>query len=382
VSDQPPTDGTDAEAFRYWINLFTADTWAMSQQGPDTAAWFATRNRKLTRELQQGDRIVCFVARVGFPAVLRATDRPRQINDGPYGDAFSIKVPAEPIIRLDLEEALPIDRLRDSLQQMPPWLVQGSGNEWPKDVGDTLVEVLRGWAASPERRELTTRQLDYRPRSGLASSLGQVTVPDDIEDQEVADTPVTSTVARPTPDGHVVESDVSDHVRVQARLLRIGRLLGETPWVTPDDQSKVNEHGIRLSDLQGVTTELPPQFDEATNRTIRHIDIMWLHRNRVDAAFEVEATTSIYSGLLRMADLLALQPNINIPLFLVVPDDRLDQALRELGRPVFRAMVQPLPESCRVITFSRLADLEELVKAAGGHLTTGVLREFSVSAET
>jgi hypothetical protein len=81
---------------------------------------------------------------------------------------------------------------------------------------------------------------------------------------------------------------------------------------------------------------LPRQFDDATTDTIRRIDVMWLYRNRIDAAFKVEHTTAIYSGILRMADLLALQPNIDIPLYVVVPDDRRDKALQQIDRPVFR----------------------------------------------
>ena len=41
----------------------------------------------------------------------------------------------------------------------------------------------------------------------------------------------------------------------------------------------------------------------------------WLKGNAVVAAFEIESTTSIYSGLLRMSDLIAMQPNLNIPLY-------------------------------------------------------------------
>jgi hypothetical protein len=61
------------------------------------------------------------------------------------------------------------------------------------------------------------------------------------------------------------------------------------------------------------------QFDEATNRTIELIDVLWLKGNAVVAAFEIESTTSIYSGLLRMSDLIAMQPNLNIPLYLSPP---------------------------------------------------------------
>jgi hypothetical protein len=70
--------------------------------------------------------------------------------------------------------------------------------------------------------------------------------------------------------------------------------------------------------MPNMLEELPTQFNDATNRTIELIDVLWLKGNTILAAFEIEATTSIYSGLLRMSDLLALQPNLDLALYLVV----------------------------------------------------------------
>src|SRR5919106_800231 len=58
-----------------------------------------------------------------------------------------------------------------------------------------------------------------------------------------------------------------------------------------------------------------------------------------------------------MAELLALQPNIDIPLYVVVPDDRRDKALQQIDRPVFRQMTRPLPDSCAVLTESAIDEL-------------------------
>jgi hypothetical protein len=43
---------------------------------------------------------------------------------------------------------------------------------------------------------------------------------------------------------------------------------------------------------------------------IEHIDVLWLRGNRVEAAFEVEHTTAVSSGLIRMSDLITLHPNL------------------------------------------------------------------------
>src|SRR3954469_7805373 len=84
------------------------------------------------------------------------------------------------------------------------------------------------------------------------------------------------------------------------------------------------------------------------------MDVLWLKRNRIEAAFEIESSTSIYSGLLRMGDLLAMQPNIDIPLFIVAPEERRKAVFREIRRPVFAGLRPPLAKACRYIAFERL----------------------------
>ena len=76
-------------------------------------------------------------------------------------------------------------------------------------------------------------------------------------------------------------------------------------------------NGHRLGDMPRRRERLPQQFDPVTNRTIELIDVLWLDGNAIVATFEVESTTSICSGLLRMSDLLARQPNISVPLFVM-----------------------------------------------------------------
>ena len=106
--------------------------------------------------------------------------------------------------------------------------------------------------------------------------------------------------------------------------------------------------------MSGNVSKLPAQFNDKTIRTIELIDVLWLHENSIVAAFEVEATTSVYSGLLRMSDLLALQPNLNLDLFLVAPDDRRAKVRQEISRPTFTYRAKPLPEVCGFVSFERL----------------------------
>lgn len=71
---------------------------------------------------------------------------------------------------------------------------------------------------------------------------------------------------------------------------------------------------------------------------MRLIDVLWLEPDgeRVAAAFEVEHTTSIYSGIVRLLDLALGVPDATVRgLFLVAPDDREHEVRAQLTRPAF-----------------------------------------------
>lgn len=101
--------------------------------------------------------------------------------------------------------------------------------------------------------------------------------------------------------------------------------------------------------------------------------------NSIEAAFEVESTTSIYSGLLRMSDLLTRQPNISVPLFLVAPEARRDEVVRQVNRPTFASMDPPLVDVCRYISFEGLREELEAAKDYVSFLKPAWLQNISES---
>lgn len=145
------------------------------------------------------------------------------------------------------------------------------------------------------------------------------------------------------------------HTEIQWRLLTLGSAMGLDLWVARNDRSKVWQ-GEPLGGIRGMIEELPTQFNEATNRTIELIDVLWLKGNSIVAAFEVEHTSSIFSGLLRMSDLLALQPNLEIKLYLVGPDERRDKFFQEIKRPTFAIREKPLHTTCGFVPYSKLCE--------------------------
>jgi hypothetical protein len=152
-------------------------------------------------------------------------------------------------------------------------------------------------------------------------------------------------------------------------------------WAARNDRNR-EYRGRRFADMPNMRSELPQQFDPVTNRTIQLIDVLWLRGNMIAAAFEIESTTSIYSGLLRMSDLIAMQPNLNIPLYLVAPDDKREKVIQEVNRPTFSLQLDPaLADICRFISFSalrqRLPEMESYVR----YLRPDFLEELSESCQ-
>jgi len=143
---------------------------------------------------------------------------------------------------------------------------------------------------------------------------------------------------------------------VQWTLANLGRKFGLKVWIAQNDRSKIWK-GETLGSLS--INDLPLLgMDDRSQSIIRLIDVVWLRgNNQVVAAFEVEYTTSIYSGLLRLSDLATLAPNLTFPLYIVAPEERIPLVRRELSRPTFQAI--ELHQRCGFFSIEEL--LREMV---------------------
>jgi type II restriction enzyme len=135
------------------------------------------------------------------------------------------------------------------------------------------------------------------------------------------------------------ESDRT-HTEIQGWLRDLGSALGFQVWIAANDRSRMFGSS-KLSD--GCLTQLPLSVANAGD-AVALIDVIWFEPDgRAAAAFEVEHTTSIYSGIVRLLD-LAHGTNLgnSLPLFLVAPDKREEEVREQLLRPAFRSTSQQL----------------------------------------
>ena len=188
------------------------------------------------------------------------------------------------------------------------------------------------------------------------------------------------TVASDDADELVDEGEVRESIKIQGLLARIGEQMGFDIWLPNPDRARVAKVW-QPKDPRTLLTTLPLSYDKATQSTIGLIDVIWIKNKRsIARAFEVEHTTSIYSGILRMADLVALQPDIKIKMHIVAPSDRQEKFSTEIRRPVFSYMTNGrLSDMCTFISYDdvkHIAVLEHL-----SYTRDGILENFEVSAE-
>lgn len=127
------------------------------------------------------------------------------------------------------------------------------------------------------------------------------------------------------------------HVRMQWALIHLGRAEGCSIWVPPNDRNL----SYRKQSFAGLTLDKLPNFgfEENTRRIVQNIDVLWLNRNVILKAFEIESTTVIYSGLLRLNDLVLAQPNNQIDLYIVASRTRRGSVYNQLVRPSFHQLI-------------------------------------------
>jgi predicted RNA-binding protein len=362
----------------YWLDLFTPQTWREFQKAGSSVSGFRESRWGSVQKIQKGDYFLCYLTGVSrWVGILEVTSSKPFKDSTPIwkDEDFPCRVKVKPVVELDIETAVPVKDLKEVLSAFKSakaepsplaWTgrFRGSPTKWSQADGEAVVTAVLYAQKNPVKRAVDPNKLKYRPK-GVEAKIGLVTVPD----SEAA----SSTEDSPTPDQ---PKDPTAHTEVQALLLRLGSEMGFDIWVAKNDRTRSYD-GHKFADLPKMKSALPLQFDDATNRTIELIDVLWLQGNAIVAAFEIESTTSIYSGLLRMSDLLAMQPNINIPLYLVAPDERRGKVMEEVNRPTFSRLNPPLAAVCSYISFSSLRNQLEQVKGFVKYLKPDFLDELS-----
>lgn len=182
-------------------------------------------------------------------------------------------------------------------------------------------------------------------RATASTTVKPSPVPTTPPPQPEAKPELTSTSASPT--------EGTAHSQVQWLLAKLGKQLNLKVWIAQNDHQRV-WMGEKLG--QYSISALPHLgIGDAAQKIVRLIDVIWIKgANQVVAAFEVESTTSIYSGLLRMSDLTVLAPNTNFPIYIIAPAAKLERVRDQLRRPTFQHL--ELHQRCRFFSIEQFVE--------------------------
>ena len=371
----------------YFLNLFTPETWQVFRKAGAGVTGFRERHRRLASErVHPGDLFICYLTRLSrWCGVLQVQSEVYNDDSPIFGDPdpYPIRFRVEPLVALELEEAIPIyeDKVWNGLsitkqhkRGQSAWtgFFRGSLNRFDESDGSYLVELLKAQQENLRSYPLTAKDRRQLARKGTIRTPDrkvEIEVPDHGEDDISSDSMTDQVPA----------TGSRESTQMQAKVAQIGAAMGFRIWVPRNDKAGVLEHvppGMHKRFLE----ELPLNYDDATLRTIEQIDVLWLKGRSMTRAFEIEHTTAIYSGLLRMADLLALQPNMDIRLHIVAPAERRERVLREIRRPVFSLLDRgPLYEQCSLLSYDTIHALIKMPHLS--YISDAIIAEYEESAE-
>lgn len=159
---------------------------------------------------------------------------------------------------------------------------------------------------------------------------------------------------------------VSDHVKMQWKLASLGIKAGERVWVPVSDQAKLT----RLYEFAAFDAEFSDGID-LPHSYVENIDVVWKQEFRIDAAYEIENSTAIYSGLLRFADLMILAPNTVYPMFVVAPNDRRNRVREQLRRPTFKQL--KLDRKVRFLPYETVEEIDQFFSGSASGLNVELI---------
>ncbi|HWY35280.1 MAG TPA: hypothetical protein VNX68_11585 [Nitrosopumilaceae archaeon] len=366
----------------YYIDLFSPETYEAFANSDRSVSGFRERHKGIASDIKQGDKFICYVTKISRWFGVLEVQGNYFVDSKPIffknDDPFSIRFPVVSKVWLPLDQAVPIsdDILWKSLsftkhlaKDSVAWTgwVRGSLRRLDDSDGQYLESVLVKQSTGGNLFELShddKRKLARPTVRTQESKEVHVSIPEN-EKTIITTVPETTTSIR-------------ESIKIQALLAQIGERMDLRIWVPRNDKQKVLE---MWAPKEGTLLEiLPLNYDDATLRTIENIDVLWIRGRSIVRAFEVEHTTSIYSGILRMADLMALQPNLNIAAHIVAPSERKDKVLQEISRPVFAVLEKgPLAESCTFVSYDAVRELANEKRLE--YMNDSILEEYAEYAE-
>lgn len=324
---------------------------------------WGSKNNKI-KDWRAGDRIILYVDRKLAALVTLKSDSFVDTKPIWSGDIYRYRV------QIELEKIIaPSDRYSISSLDVRETLFEHHGSSYAIGV----VLAARPLAAPAVR--ILLEKISNAPGWEDFNANDALAIQIDKQEAEQANALDDAIEARH--DEIETKESGSLHTQMQYNLSSLGKALRYEIWIPKADQGRAYKQ-TKLDTFS--VHELPylPFSDEVV-KVIKNIDVIWLQEGNPTHLFEVEHTTSIYSGLLRMSDLISLIPSLNINMFICASEEKRSKVLAEVNRPTFERRKVPLSKICRFISFERLTEFMTSYQNVLGHFSTSIMDDLSES---
>jgi len=142
------------------------------------------------------------------------------------------------------------------------------------------------------------------------------------------------------------------HEQIQTMLGAIGARKGYEVWIPVPDRTRLDWSLAQRYEC----SECPPLALSPAENVVQEVDVVWVQRGSSDlrALFEIEHSTPIYSGLLRLNDVHLAVPQMRPRLCIVANDVRRSLFARQVNRPTFQA--SGLSDLCTFLDYVNVCD--------------------------
>lgn len=362
----------------YYTDLFSPETYGAFTSSDRSVSGFRMRQQSIASTIRPGDKLMCYMTKLSRWVGVLEVVSDYFLDDAPIflptADPFQVRFRVRPLVWLAPEKSIPIRHnicwehlsfTKNLSRDSSNWTgtVRSSLRKLSDEDGQYLENLLSAQQVNPREYPLSPNDKKKLQPSLVNAESGLISVSIPEDDASPSNRP----------------SEDAGHTQIQAAIAEIGDKMGFRIWLPKGDRQRVLESWHPTSDAV-LLEHLPLNFDHVTLKIIENIDVLWIRRNAIVHAFEVEHTTSIYSGLLRMADLMTLQPNLSISAHIVAPSARRTKVLQEISRPVFSLIESgPMSETCSYISYDAITSLYN--ERNLHHLNDSVLDEYTEYAQ-
>jgi hypothetical protein len=241
-----------------------------------------------------------------------------------------------------------------------PYEIDLPFNEFKKLFNYLPNWQLRGFTSVSEEK-LTEFYSKYDDLYSILYKIKNGEQPVQVKEEKVKYVPTLEEI-----DQILTEQELSEHIRMQWTLLRLGLKAGTKVWIPKNDQARIKR--------EYEYNEFEEQFTsgiDVSAKYVENIDVIWKEEFRIDAAFEIENSTAIYSGLLRFSDLKIVAPNSTYPLFIVAPTNKKNRVFEQVKRPTFKQI--EFEKKVKYLSYEAVDEIDKFFGSASHGLNINVI---------